>query len=658
MIALTPFDFIPAQALAHEWTVANSLGGYSSSTAIGMNSRKYHGLLVAPLSGTFNRHVMLSKLEETVRIGERDFPISTNSYPGAYFPTGFQNQIGFKFTDHPTFIYSAGGARLEKSVRMVHGKNTVLVSYRLASGRDAKITIRPFLRPRGIHEDPSVGAADVKFEPDENEFSILKPARMRVSCSHGSFEPAPEYYYGMQYETEARRGYPASETLFSPGAFTTRLGNGDELHVCASLEMLSPASALDLLDRQAFRFQHFADSFSRTNSAGRTDFGDSLLRAADSFIIMTDLHRGIIAGYPWFSEWGRDTMISLPGLLLSTGRFPLAREILNVHAARMENGLMPNFIDEGGKAHYNSADASLWFADALRQYAEATGDYNYIRQQMWPALRSMLSSYMRGNGLISMDSDCLLRVSDPAGTWMDARVDGKAVTPRNGKPVEINALWYSTLHFMLELSKRFDDRTTGEICGQAIEVLDSTFQQFLSSDGGLFDTLSPNNPSLRPNQIFAVSLPHSPLNELQQRHVFNLVRSRLYTPLGLRTLTPDDPRFCDKYEGGPRERDSAYHQGAIWPWLLGAFFDAQLRVYPGCEPQVLSALKPFAEAMKQGSVGTIPELYEPATMRAEGALSQAWSVAEVLRIYSKVKKSAAEKSGAALPLRKEYRIRA
>jgi predicted glycogen debranching enzyme len=325
----------------------------------------------------------------------------------------------------------------------------------------------------------------------------------------------------------------------------------------------------------------------------------------------------------------------------------------------MQDGLIPNYVDEGGSPHYNSADASLWFAYAVQKYAEATGDYNFIRQSMWQPLRSFLSHYIRGNVLISMDSDCLLRVSDPAGTWMDARVNGSAATPRKGKPVELNALWYSSLHFLLGLSNRFEDGKTRDICGQAIETLDSSFQKFLASDGGLFDVLEPNNPSLRPNQIFAVSLPNSPLNNLQKRHVFNLVRSRLYTPLGLRTLSPEDSRYHDKYSGSPEKRDSAYHQGAIWPWLLGAFFDAQLRVYPGSESQVLSALRPFAEAMKQGCIGSIPEIYEPATMRAEGALCQAWSVAEILRIYTKVKRSAAASAGAVpLPQRLEHGVRA
>jgi predicted glycogen debranching enzyme len=330
-------------------------------------------------------------------------------------------------------------------------------------------------------------------------------------------------------------------------------------------------------------------------------------------------------------------MISLPGLLLATGRHALAREVLLHYASQMQDGLLPNFIDENGKPQYTSADASLWFANAVRHLADCSGDYQFIQSSLWKPLRSFLSSYMQGNPLAEMGSDGLLRVRDPAATWMDAKINGEAVVRRNGKPVEINALWHSTLRFMAGLASRFGDVKTESVCLRAAENAHSSFQNFLSPEGGLFDTLEPNDGSFRCNQIFAISLPHSPLNHLQQRHLFNLVRSRLYTPLGLRTLSPTDPHYHDTYRGSQRERDEAYHQGAIWPWLLGAFYDAQLRVYPGSEAQVLSALKPFAEAMKQGCVGTIPELYEPSTLSPAGAPSQAWSVAEILRIYAKVK---------------------
>ncbi len=639
MVEFSAPDLEPARAKRLEWLVASGNGAYSSSTIIGMNSRKYHGLLVAPLTGAANRHVMLSKLEETVAIGGAQFPLSTNSYPGVIYPTGYRLQTGFSFSDHPVFSYSLNGARLEKSVRMIHGKSAVAVSYRLHSGQEAKLSVRPLLAPRPIHSDQ--GNADAPFQHDRFGFGIKSPAQMRVCCSSGGFSPSPQKYFNLSYEVEKERGYSSTETLFSPGEFSATLSRGEELHLVASLEGLSPSEALESLDRQSLRLKHLAESYCRATGLERTDFSDALLLAADSFLNVTEQHKGICAGFHWFSDWGRDSMISLPGLLLCTGRHALAREILASHARMMQDGLLPNFIDENETPHYTSADSSLWFLNAVRHYLDATGDENFVREHLWRHIRSAMASYVQGNHLVRMDSDCLLRVLEPASTWMDAKVNGGAVTPRRGKPVEVNALWYSSLHMIKGLAEKFGDRRTASLAGPIAEAAGASFQKFVSHEGGLFDVLEPNDASVRPNQIFAVALPHSPLNGLQQRHVFNLVRSRLYTPLGLRTLSPEDKRCHETYRGGPEQRDEAYHQGIIWPWLLGAFYDAQLSVYPGSERQVLSALRPFAEKMGEGCVGTLPELYEPATGNPAGAVSQAWSVAEVLRIYTKVKKAAA-----------------
>jgi predicted glycogen debranching enzyme len=452
----------------------------------------------------------------------------------------------------------------------------------------------------------------------------------------------------MIYPAERERGYACTETLFSPGVFSAKLQRGDELHLAASVEGLSPSEALDLLDRQAFRKTHLLKSYEGQNGIERTDFSDALLSASDSFVNTDGKRHWITAGFHWFSEWGRDSMICLPGLLLCTGRHAMAREVLFAHAGRVEDGLLPNFIDESGQAHYNSSDASLWYLNAVREYVEWTGDFDFVQQRLWKSMRGVLSGYMQGNGLVRMEGDCLLRVLSPSSTWMDAQAGGSPVTPRKGKPVEINALWHSGLCFMQGLAARFADRRTEAVVAPLIEESRESFQAFVSHEGGLFDVLEPNDASLRPNQLFAVSLPHSPLNGLQKKHVFNLIRSRLYTPLGLHTLSPSDSRYCGTYSGGPSQRDSAYHQGMAWPWLLGAFYDAQLSIHPGSERQVLSSLRPVWEAMKSGKgcIGSLPEMYEPATGKPSGAISQAWSVAEVLRIYTKVKRTAAAVSAA------------
>ncbi|MFA6489796.1 MAG: amylo-alpha-1,6-glucosidase [Candidatus Micrarchaeia archaeon] len=646
MISLSAFDLTPSRSYCHEWLMANGIGGYSSSTTIGMNSRKYHGLLIAPLKGEGARHVMFSKLEETATVDGEEFQLSTNAYPGVSHPEGFRQQVGFEFSSHPMFAYSLGGNRLEKSVRLLHGKNAVVISYRIVRGGTAELLLRPLLCPRPIHADPTQADKWLVFSADRSGFDIDSPAHMRVCASHGRFSPSPLNYRNVVYRLEAERGYPATETLFSPGVFVAKISQGEELHICASLEGMPPSEALDLLDRQGARRAHLLGQFSQSSGIERTDFSDRLCIASDSFCLVGEGRCGIIAGYPWFSQWGRDAMISLPGLLLSTGRFPLAREILLSHAKMMEDGLIPNFMDDNGQPSFNSADASLWFVDAVRQYAEATGDYAFVRDSLWKHIRAFLSSYIHGNSAVRMDDDCLLRTLSPASTWMDAQVGGHAITPRKGKPVEINALWHSDLCFIRELAQKFGDRRTESVVSPIIEGSAQSFQKFLSAgEGGLFDVIEPADPSVRPNQIFAVSLPHSPLNHIQQKHVFNIVRGFLYTPLGLHTLSPRDARFCNSYSGSPEDRDAAYHQGMIWPWLLGAFYDAQLRVYPGSEKQILASLKPLADSMVHGCVGSLPEMYEPKSGKAAGAPSQAWSVAEALRIYTKVKRSAQSPEG-------------
>lgn len=639
MISLSSSELSLPPLLQKEWLVSNGLGGYASSTTIGMNTRKYHGLLVAPVKGLSERTILVSKLEEMVKIAGLEYAISTNEYQGAVFPQGYKAQIGFSFGGHPCFEYSCGSAKIEKSVRMVHGKNAMVASYRLSAGKEAELTIRPFLSMRPIHFDPSAEDKSIVFFYDRFGFDVETPD-LRVCSSMGGFVPSPNNYRKMIYSVERERGYFFTETLFCPGEFNTVLHKGEEIHVCASLERMAPSEALEILDRQEMRFSHLADVYHRSGGFDRTDFGDALLRAADTFIVRTGKHSGIIAGFHWFSEWGRDAMIALPGLLLSTGRYALAREILVSQCRLLGNGLLPNFVDERGEPHYNSADASLWFLSAVRQYVEHTGDEEFVRERLWAGMKSIVSEYVRGNHLVSMDSDCLLHVRSPSATWMDANVCGHAVTPRKGKPVEINALWHSNLRFMNRLANKFNDRRTAEITLRVGEGASESFQKFLSAeDGRLLDVIEPNDATIRPNQIFAVSLPDSPLNSLQKRHVFNVVRSRLYSQLGLRTLSADDPRYQEEYSGNQENRDAAYHQGMIWPWLLGAFYDAQLEVWPGSELRVLSALRPFADAMREGCVGTLPEMYEPKGGKPAGAVSQAWSVAEILRVYTKVKKA-------------------
>ncbi|MCX8197254.1 MAG: amylo-alpha-1,6-glucosidase [Candidatus Micrarchaeota archaeon] len=637
MIAISAFDLVPSQAKYLEWLIASGNGAYASSTVIGMNSRKYHGILVAPLGGSSsNRHVMLSKLEEEAVLGEKTFPLSTNSYPGTIYPTGYKFQTGFSFHHHPTFYYSIDSTKLEKSVRMLYGKSTAVVSYRVVCGEEVTLKISPLLAPRQIHADR--GKSDLDFTTEKAGFRINSPANMVIWAHEGTVKSNHQKYYDMTYEIEKERGYYYTENLACPGTIELKMGPKEEAHIIASLEDVEVEDALRILDKQAVRFEHLKLLFKKAAGIELTDFAERLLIASDAFVVATEKHKGIIAGFPWFSEWARDAMIALPGLLLCTGRYSLAREVLLSWARMMQDGLIPNFIDENEFAHYTSADASLWFINAAKHYLDHTHDENFTREHLWKYIRQIIASYVEGNRLVRMDQDGLIYVAEPASTWMDAKVNGVAVTPRKGKPVEINALWYSGLSFALELAEKFEDRKTADLIRQIIDQVEMNFQKFVSTEGWLFDVIEPNDASFRPNQIFAVALSKSPLNSLQQKYVFNAVRSKLYTPLGLKTLASDDSRYCENYRGGPQSRDWAYHQGMIWPWLLGPFYDAQLKVYPGSHPQILASLKPIAEKMSEGCIGSLPELYEPSTAKPAGAPSQAWSVAEILRIYVKIKR--------------------
>jgi predicted glycogen debranching enzyme len=636
MFAISGSALSPAIALRREWLVANGIGGYASSTITGCNVRKYHGLLIAAGDSPQDRKLLLSKLEESVAIGGKRFELSTNHYPNTIFPEGYRHLKEFRFTSHPEFTFGLDGAFITKSVRMLKGKNATVISYKYSGKGAAELELRPLINSRGIHEDYS----QKKFstEAGKHGVEIKKPERFSISSSDLAFSPSEMTYYNMEYPIEAERGYLHREDHFSPGIFKGSITNGEEIHLAASDCGLSATDAHSEIERQASRQQKLSDMYFSTNSIEQNDFGRDLCHAADTFIVDWDGRHSIVAGYHWFGEWGRDAMISLPGLCLSTGRYALAREILLRFSSTIRRGLLPNYFDERGKPHYDSADAALWFLNAVHHYTAQTGDYAFVRAKLWPKMKEIIHFCMHGNEILSMDDDALLFNLDPRCTWMDASADGGPVTPRKGKPVEINALWYSGLVLMSSLSERFSEPKNTNLYRDTIFGVKGSFQKFWNTrEACLYDVIEPNEPSVRPNQIFAVGLPFSPLSEVQQRLVLTKVRDELYTPIGLRTLAQHDQNYHNYYAGNERARNLSYHQGAIWPWLLGAFFDAHLRVFPNSEGTVLKMLSPFSEQLSHDCVGHIGELYEPATLESRGAIAQAWSVAEILRIYTKAK---------------------
>jgi predicted glycogen debranching enzyme len=629
MIKFSTFDLTPSNK--KEWLITNGNGGYASSTTIGMNTRKYHGLLVSS-----SQKVLLSKFEEKISNGKDEFYLSTNQYPGKIYPEGYKNLIEFEFENYPKFLFLAGNSKIEKKIKMIKGKDTTLISYRLVEGESADIFVRPLLFPRKTHQDPTTEDKKIEFEVYQDSLHFFGQEPFTIKASDGRFVTSQENYRNVIYEEEQKRGYPYCETLFSPGVFEAHLSEGKSFHLVVSKEKLTPSEALNILDRQELQKKHLLRLYEEKNFTP-TDFASALILAADSFVCKSKNRYFIKAGYHWFSEWGRDTMISIPGLLLCTGKEAIAREILLDWSKKLKDGLLPNFISEDGEVNYNSSDASLWYINAVFEYLSYTNDYSFVFKYLWRSMKNIFSEYVQGNEIVRMDGDCLLKVRS-ASTWMDAQINGSQVTPRNGKPIEINALWYSDLCIIFHLASIAKENKTKELVSTTIEEVKNSFSKFLSTDGHLFDVIEPNDLAFRPNQVFAISLPYSPLNQVQKKYLFNIIRSKIYTPIGLYSLAPNERKYHDTYCGNQIERDLAYHQGMIWPWLLGPFYQAQLNVYPDSAKQIISSLRPLWEIMKKENIGTLPEIFEPKTGKPAGAFSQAWSIAEVLRIYTKVKK--------------------
>lgn len=619
---------IPDKALSREWLVTNGIGGYASSTVIGANTRRYHGLLVASFPPPLERQVLLSKVDEELVIGDQAHHLGANEFSGGtIYPEGHRLLTKFSLNlGIPTFEYRIGGASLVKQVWMEHGSDTVYVLYRL-TGSDALLGIRPFCAFRGYHH---LHERQEFVSAQRNGILIVESGRapysLKMAASHGTFELREDWYRRFHYRAERERGFDCEEDLYTPGIFTASLKSGQSLGLIATSERELP----DMDFRAAFDRE-----FARLKcliGKERSPFCKQLLLAADQFITHhSSLITGILAGYHWFTDWGRDAMIALPGLLLSTGRFAEAREILLRYAEWADGGMIPNRFTDEGAVEYNTADATLWFFHALDAYVEASGDAEII-ERLLPRLREIMHWHFRGTRFgIRADSDGLLFAGKEGSqvTWMDACVGGCPVTPRIGKPVEINALWYNALCLMSYW-------TCADVYVDAANLCKSSFRQrFVTKAGYLYDVIDTpnvNDASLRPNQIMAVSLPHSALTPRQQKSVVDIVQAKLLTPYGLRTLSPDDPAYSGHYQGGPEERDRKYHQGTAWPWLLGQFADAHYRVY-GDKDFIAGLLKPFQKHLREAGIGSISETFDgDAPHSPGGCIAQAWSVAEILRI--------------------------
>jgi predicted glycogen debranching enzyme len=632
-------------ACRREWLETNGIGGFASSTIIGLNTRRYHGLLVAATKPPVGRMVLLSKIEETLVIGGRRFDLSCNRYPGVVHPQGYAHLKQFRQDPFAVFVYEVEGVVLEKSVFMIHGENTTVIQYSVASTADLPCTLelRPLIAFRDYHSTTHENGA-------LNPTLQIEPGRVTVSpyqgcpnlcLAHSAADVSREaaWYRNFEYTVEQERGLDYREDLFSPMAMSFDLSHNANATVVASTE----ARSADVAGR--YRAEEVARRNAITSAApSKEAFVQMLARAADQFVVRRGTGTTVIAGYHWFSDWGRDTMIALPGLTLATGRYEDARGMLLAFAESVDRGMLPNrFPDAGETPEFNTVDATLWFFEAVRAFAEHTEDYEFLHTRLYPVLTDIIAWHVRGTRYgIRMDTDGLLLAGEPGVqlTWMDAKVGDWVVTPRHGKPVEIQALWYNALCTMEDLAARFGDEENATSYKELADRARSAFGQLFwnESAGCLYDVVSGDSRdgSVRPNQILAVSLFHSMLSGEKARAVVAVVERDLLTPYGLRSLAPSDGEYRGRYEGDPHSRDSAYHQGTVWPWLMGPFLTAYLKVNARsakARKQAAEWLTEIRRFIQDEGVGQIPEVFDgDAPHRPGGCLAQAWSVGELLRL--------------------------
>ncbi|PIQ09432.1 MAG: glycogen debranching protein [Ignavibacteriales bacterium CG18_big_fil_WC_8_21_14_2_50_31_20] len=635
-------DFSKSSKL--EWIETNGVGGYASSTIIGLNSRRYHGLLVSANNPPVEKEVIVSKLDEAIVLKNKFYELSVNQFPGNVSPKGYQYLVEFKKDLFPEFIYKVDSVKIKKTIAAISERNTTVIIYEVLEAiEEFEIQLTPFIAMRDFH---SLRKADVNLQAEYSfKNNLLKfnlqnrPTTLFASINKGEFTSCPDWYYNFEYLEELNRGLDYREDLFKPGFFKTSVNKGDKIIVTlSSIPILR--DGLYLFEKEKYRREKIvADSKNNT-------ILKQLLLAADQFIVKRkESGKTIIAGYHWFSDWGRDTMISLPGLTLSTKRFNDAQSILETFAAAVDKGMIPNrFPDYGESPEYNTVDASLWFIIAIKKYLDASNDFYFVRETLYPIVKNIISWHEKGTRHnIYEDYDGLLYSGEPGVqlTWMDAKIGDWVVTPRQGKAVEINALWYNVLHIAAYLSNVFNKKTCEAYYKKKANKVFKNFNEtFWNEEGGyLFDYVDDDykDSSFRPNQIYAISLPYKLLGSEKAKLIVDKVYENLYTPFGLRSLSPNNENYKPIYTGDQYLRDSAYHQGTVWSFLLGAFADAIEFAYPKeNEVRIKKIIENFILHISNAGLGTVSEIFDGNfPHNSKGCIAQAWGVAEFLRIYQK-----------------------
>jgi predicted glycogen debranching enzyme len=633
------------RALSLEWLETNGRGGFASGTVAGANTRRYHAILLTARKPPADRVVLVNHLEEWIELNGRLFPLSTNLYPGTVHPAGYTNCVEFSSEPWPTWTFNCGGVLVQREILCVPGRDLVIVRWKSITAKRHHMTlrVRPMLSGREYHRthhENRTLSTEASSKPGVVSWRPYPDVPSVQAIHAGQYRHEPDWFRHVQLPIERQRGFDGEEDWWSPGEFRFAIGVRNAPTLVLTSDAIDTLDATAVIAREGERRRRFGQT-----APGGDSLAGPLWRATDAYLSEREAGGTVIAGYPWFTDWGRDTFIALPGLCLVTGRHDTAWRIMESFSAHISEGMVPNrFPDAGEAPEYNAIDASLWFIDALDRYrAYNSGDDTRVRAVAWPAVKQIIDGYRRGTRYgIHMDADGLIAggMSGVQLTWMDAKVGDWVVTPRQGKPVEVQALWVRALEVGMNLATRFGESAYAARCRRLRDLARRSFRaRFWNESGGcLYDVIDGpegHDASLRPNQLYALALCDDLVDRKQAEQILMVVKDHLLTPVGLRTLSPRDSRYRPRYEGGVAERDGAYHQGTVWPFLLGSFVTAWVKTF-GMSAEVKAQARAFLNGLeahlREACVGQVSEIFDgDAPHHPRGCSAQAWSVAEPLR---------------------------
>ena len=656
-----------------EWVITNGIGGFASSTIIGANTRKYHGLLIATLNPPASRFLVLSKLDESLEIRGKKYDLYTNICE-SFISHGYKYQEEFEKDYYPTFKYNVNGVEIEKSICMEYNQNTVGVHYKIKNGRyKSKLTLAPIVNFRDFHTMNTGHHFNIRQQVNDTKVKLVIDEKSQtpvyMNLSEGKYIIHDnDTFNNMFYVEEEKRGFYPEENHAVPGVYEVEIKANEEKEisfVCSLEENIEEKDVKELMEKEIARIDReiektelIPEKEKKTKKELNEDeLTKTFLKAIDNFIVYRPNFRlhTIIAGYPWFLDWGRDTLIAFEGLLLVTKKFDIAREVLLTMVRDIKYGLVPNgYSGFDNRPLYNSVDASLLLFEQVQKYLEYTKDYKFIKEKIYPKLEDIIKNYVEGNNVdgnnIYLDKDGLMQsgTDETQNTWMDAKVGDMAVTPRNGKAVEINAMWYNANMIMANLTLRLGDllqiKKYKDLAKQCKKSFEEKF--YNPETKCLYDVLG--DGKIRPNQLFALSLTHpviDPDSEIA-KNMITVVEKKLLNNYGLKTLAKGEENYVEIYEGDSFKRDTSYHQGITWPWLLGLYYDALINMKEKAKEEekeeLENKIQKFVDKTKRtfkkeinenGCIGNISELYDSVKPQLpKGAIAQAWSVAEIFRI--------------------------